>query len=544
MKKLWRWKKSSFSIIYLQRKFFNLWLVIIKVIENVLSSLIKTMLNININDLSITTLKGRKLLDSFSFNLNEGDKIALIGEEGNGKSTLLKIIAGIDVSNYVSYSGTIKANGKIGYLPQKIEDEYLDKTTIEYIGEDIDYNFLYSLIVDLNIDANLLEDRIVRSLSGGEKVKIALLKILYEQANILLLDEPTNDLDLKTLIWLEEFIKSHKQPIIFISHDETLLENCANGILHLEQFKRKSESKITFSGNTYKEYISYRDDFINHNNMVARKQRKELDKQLEKFRQIYQKVDHAQATISRQDPHGAQLLKKKIKTLKAQEDKFEIKKENLTKIYEPEEAIDIFFEDIKLNPNKVILDLHLSELKIDDRVLSKNINLHVLGKDKICIIGSNGAGKSTLIKKIYNELINREDIKLGYMPQNYYELMNYDISPIDYLMINREYKELSKVQSYLGALRFTSEEMSHKIIELSEGQKCKILLIKMILDGSNVLLLDEPSRNLSPLSNPVVRNILNEFKGSIISVSHDRKFIEEVIEDVYELNEDGLKHIY
>lgn len=499
------------------------------------------MLNINISDLCITTLKGRKLLDSFSFNLNEGNKVALIGEEGNGKSTILKIIAGIDVGDYVTYKGSITSNGKIGYLSQKIDDDYLDQTTINFLGEDIDYNYLYSLIVDMNIDASLLEDRVIRSLSGGEKVKIALLKILYNQANILLLDEPTNDLDLKTLIWLEEFIKTSKLPIIFISHDETLLENCATSILHIEQFKRKSEPKITYCGSGYKDYLKYREDFINHNNMVARKEKQELNKQLEKYRKLYQKIDYAQKTITRQDPHSGQVLKKKMHALKAQEDKLDIRKQNMTKVYESEEAIDIFFDDVNINPNKVILDLNIDELKIDNKVLSKNIQLHVEGKDKICIIGFNGAGKSTLIKKIYEYLKNRDDIKLGYMSQNYYEIMDYHLTPVEYLMIDREYKEKSKVQNYLGALRFTTEEMSHKISELSEGQKCKVLIIKMILDGCNVLLLDEPSRNLSPLSNPVVRNILDKFKGTIISVSHDRKFIEEVVDKVYELNIDGLK---
>lgn len=501
------------------------------------------MLNLNVNNLSITTLKGRKLLDSFSFSLNEDDKIALIGEEGNGKSTILKIIAGIDVSDYVNYTGQITCNGKIGYLSQKIDDKYLNLTTIEYLGDELDYNYLYSIIADMNIDSSLLEDRIISSLSGGEKVKIALLKILYEQANILLLDEPTNDLDLKTLIWLEEFIKSSRLPIIFVSHDETLIENCSNGILHLEQFKRKSESQITYSGSNYSEYIKYRNDFINRNNMIAKKQRLDLNKQLEKYRQIYQKVEHRQKTITRQDPHGGQLLKKKMRALKSQEDKLENKKDNLTNFYEPEEAIDIFFEDIKINPNKVILDLHLDELKVEDKVLSKNIDLHVLGKDKICIIGFNGVGKSTLIKKIYDLLKDRDDIKVGYMPQNYYELLNYDLSPVEYLMIDRKYEDRSKVQSYLGALRFTTEEMTHRIFELSEGQKCKILLVKMILDGSDVLLLDEPSRNLSPLSNPVIRNILYNFNGCIISISHDRKFIEEVADKVYELNSDELKFL-
>ena len=276
---------------------------------------------------------------------------------------------------------------------------------------------------------------------------------------------------------------------------------------------------------------------------MAKKEKQELNKQLERYRQIYQKVDHEQRTISRGDPHGGQLLKKKMHALKSQEDKLEIKKENMTQKYEPEEAIDIFFENVEINPNKVIIDTKINQLSIDDKVLSNNIELFVRAKEKVCIIGDNGAGKSTLLKTIHKTLINRNDIKLGYMPQNYYEVMDYNLTPVEYLMIDREYSQRSKVQSYLGSLRFTTEEMEHKILELSEGQKCKILLVKMILDEDNVLLLDEPSRNLSPLSNPVLRNILNNYNGCIISVSHDRKFIEEVIDTVYELSCDGLRKI-
>ena len=189
----------------------------------------------------------------------------------------------------------------------------------------------------------------------------------------------------------------------------------------------------------------------------------------------------------------------------------------------------------------MILDLNLDELKIENHLLSKDIHLKVLGNDKICIIGDNGVGKTTLMKIIINELKNKSEIKIGYMPQNYYEVMDYDITPVDYLWDGYSIKDKAKVQSYLGALKFTTEEMTHNISELSQGQKCKILLIKMILDKCDVLLLDEPSRNLSPLSNPKVREILNKYKGCIISISHDRKYIDEVVDKVYELNKDGLK---
>lgn len=496
---------------------------------------------LKIDNLTITDHKGRKLLDSFSFVLNDNDKIAMIGEEGNGKSTILKIIAGIDVSSYVSYTGNIITDSKIGYLKQSLGEDELEKDVLNYIDEDMDYNHLYSILSDININESLLYDRKMKSLSGGERIKIALLKILYEDPDILLLDEPTNDLDIRTLIWLENFINVSDLPIIFVSHDEVLLENCANGILHLEQLKRKTEPSMTFSGNGYRQYIQYRNDYISRNNMIARKEKKEYEKQLEKWRKFYQKLEHAQNTVSRQDPSTGRLLKKKMKNLKSQQRRYENEKGDMRKLYEPEEAIDIFFDKVEINPNKVIVEIEDMQLKTGNRILSDHIDLKVLGKDKICIIGDNGSGKSTLIKRIAKDLLEREDIKAAYMPQNYYEVMDYDLTPVEYLCESDSLKLKAKVQSYLGALRFTSEEMQHSIRELSEGQKCKILIIRMILDKANVLILDEPTRNLSPLSNPIFRKILNEYNGCIISVSHDRKYIDEVIDRVYELDHYGLK---
>ena len=160
---------------------------------------------LKINNLTVTTLKGRELIKNFSFVLNEGDKTALIGEEGNGKSTLLKIMAGIDVSEYVSYTGDIISTDHVAYLPQKIDDIYLNDNVTSFIcgNREPDYPKLYQLIKTTGISPDLL-DRTVGTLSGGEKVKISIMKLLYGDPDILLLDEPTNDLDLKTLIWLEE----------------------------------------------------------------------------------------------------------------------------------------------------------------------------------------------------------------------------------------------------------------------------------------------------------------------------------------------------
>ncbi|MBQ2583427.1 MAG: ABC-F family ATP-binding cassette domain-containing protein, partial [Erysipelotrichaceae bacterium] len=267
---------------------------------------------LKIDELTIITHKGRKLVEGFSFVLNQDDKVALIGEEGNGKSTILKVIAGVDTKDYVTCSGEIRCDGRIAYLPQSIPEKDLELPVPFFIDGEPDYNLIYSLCARIDIDPDLISMRPVKTLSGGEKVKISLLKILYEDPDILLLDEPSNDLDLKTLIWLEEFIRSCRVPLIFVSHDETLLENCATGILHLEQLKRKSEPHLGYQGVGYREYTESREAFISRNNMIAAKEKNQLAKQMERWRKIYQKVEHQQRTISRQDPHGGRLLKKKM----------------------------------------------------------------------------------------------------------------------------------------------------------------------------------------------------------------------------------------
>ena len=144
------------------------------------------------------------------------------------------------------------------------------------------------------------------------------------------------------------------------------------------------------------------------------------------------------------------------------------------------------------------------------------------------------------IRMMKDVIMSDDSVHAGYMPQNYDEVMDFDISPVEFLKKEGTREEISRIRTHLGSLKFTAEEMEHDIRELSEGQKCKILLLKLILDGCNVLIMDEPTRNLSPLSNPQVRKMLIEYGGCIIAVSHDRKFIENVCDKVYMLDEDGL----
>lgn len=504
---------------------------------------------LELKNLTITTHKDRCLLKNFSFVLNKNDKIAIIGEEGNGKSTLLQAIVSLNlVKDYVNVEGHInKNNAQCGYLAQSLSPiwnecdffEFLvkenpnDELELEQYNE---YPELTRCLAEVDLNVTFLQDsKLVKTCSGGEKVKLQLAKLLNKKPDFLLLDEPTNDLDLKTLIWLEEFIKNQPMPILFISHDETLLENCANGIIHLEQLKRKTESSWTVEHIGYRAYCEKRSYHVERTNRIASKEKAEYNQQLERYRKLYQRVDHELNSVSRQNPHGGQLLKKKMKSVKALGSRLENKE--LTSKVEPEEAIDLFFEPISLHANKVILDIHLNTLEMKNKVLCKDLDLYVKGNEHIVIIGQNGTGKTTLIKKILEILKLRTDIKVGYCPQYYGELLPMDKTPIEFLLTDLEYTMKSKIQTYLGSLKFTPDEMEHPLHNLSYGQRCKVLLVYLVIHQFDVLILDEPTRNMSALSTPVIRKIFSEFKGCIISVSHDRKFIDEVCDTVYEIKD-------
>ena len=277
----------------------------------------------------------------------------------------------------------------------------------------------------------------------------------------------------------------------------------------------------------------------------AMSDRREKELRDEKYQKVYQSVQSALGNCSRQAPAVAKNLKDKMHTVKSMGRRFEKADENMTEMPEQEEAIFFKLGDksASIPAGKTVMEYHLPKLQTPDgeRTLSEKIDLKIRGSEKICIVGANGAGKTTLLKKIAEELQNRTDVHTEYMPQNYEEQLNLDLTPVEYLAPSGDKKEQTKVRTYLGSLKYTTDEMEHSIRELSGGQKAKVLLLKMSLSGANVLVLDEPTRNFSPLSGPVIRKMLREFPGAIISISHDRRYVEEVCDKVYVLSETGLK---
>ena len=500
---------------------------------------------IQLNGVSIyLTLNGRALVSDISFTLNHGDRTVIIGEEGNGKSTLLKLIYDPAlVSDHTEYTGSISKMGhKLGYLSQELLPNELTKSVSDFIDITEDIWRAESLAAELGLDPFIVHDtRPVSTLSGGERVKLRLVKILLDEPDMLLLDEPTNDIDIETLEWLEDLIKRFEGGVLFVSHDETLIENTANAVIHLEHIHHKKYCRHTVANMPYREYIDSRERQMLHQEQVASKEREQQEKKEARWQEIYDKVEKAQRNVSRQDPSTGRLLKKKMHSVMSQGRRLEKERESMTELPVTERQIFLDLPPVEMPRKKEILRFKTDGLFAPngDR-LTEGFELSVDAAEHIAIIGRNGVGKTTLLRLIEAELTKRKDIRLFYMPQNYFDLLDENATPVEFLAPSLEKSAITEARTYLGSVRFTSDEAESPIGRLSGGQKAKLMFVKMALDGYNVLLLDEPSRNFSPLSNPVIRSILRAFGGCIISVSHDRKYIRQVCDKVYLLGESGL----
>ena len=206
------------------------------------------------------------------------------------------------------------------------------------------------------------------------------------------------------------------------------------------------------------------------------------------------------------------------------------------------EQIQLFFSDVQPLPaSKVLIQLEKENLSIGERVLAQRLQLTVRGQDKIGIIGPNGVGKSTLLAKFQQLLGAKREISLGFMPQDYHKKLQLNLSPVAYLSQTGQKEELQKIQSHLASLNFSYPEMHHQIRSLSGGQQGKLLLLDLVLHKPNFLLLDEPTRNFSPTSQPEIRKLFASYPGGLITVSHDRRFLKEVCTSIYHLTEKGLE---
>lgn len=477
----------------------------------------------------------RPLIRDLSFTLADSQRLAVIGEEGNGKSALLKaIICPETLQSWADVQGTIRFTGeRIGYLEQEAPGAWADRPAYSVCleneafantdaGELAEYSRMLSMDPDL-----CWSETPFGLLSGGEKVRLRMLLLLCGKPTMLLLDEPGNDLDLDAIQALERFLLSCSRPVLYVSHDEQLLKATATQVLHLESLHGRAEPKWTWMKEPYERYAENRRSQLDRQEALWKADQREKRIQAEKLQRIENAVEHAQASISRQDPHGGRLLKKKMKAVKSLEHRYEREAENEVERPAEEYAMYAMFHDAEPIPQgKRVIDFHLDQLKAGREVLASPVDLQIRGSEKILLTGRNGCGKTTLMRMIADRLTEDPSLRVALMPQHYEDALDITQTPVAFLNTDGSKETMTQIRAALIAMKFSRDELEHPIGSLSGGQKAKVLLLSLMMKKPNVLLMDEPTRNLSPLSAPVMREVIRSFPGAVLCITHDRILID------------------
>ncbi len=491
----------------------------------------------------------RPLIRDLSFTLAGTERLAVIGEEGNGKSALLQAVVRPEaLSRWAEVSGSVRAPGeRIGYLAQESPPDWNDRPAYSLCLEDpafaeTDPGDLAALCRRLSVDLELCwSDTPFGLLSGGEKVRLRLLLLLCGRPTMLLLDEPGNDLDLDAILALERFLLDCGLPVLYVSHDEELLRATATQVLHLESLHGRAEPRWTWAKEPYAAYVVNRRNQLDRQEQIWKGEQRERKIREEKFRRIENAVAHAQENISRGDPHGGRLLKKKMKAVKSLEHRYEREQESAAEKPAEEFSMTALFRDAAPVPNgKGVLDLDLDRLAAGGRVLAEGVRLRIRGSEKVLIVGNNGSGKTTLLRLIEEKLRADPGLRTALMPQHYEDGLDFSQTPVDYLNTDGSKEQKTSIRASLIAMKFSRDELDHPIRSLSGGQKAKVLLLKLMMAHPDVLLMDEPTRNLSPLSAPVMREMIRTFPGAVVCVTHDRLLMQDWPGRVLRLAADGL----
>lgn len=508
-----------------------------------------------------------EILRDVTFNINEGDKVGLIGPNGEGKSTLFKILT--KQLDYDSGELFLDKNKTLGYLSQNLSldsentiyDEMLSvfsslteledkiKTLEEKLNEPYDDSkeeYHNKLIKDYTLSQELYENRggytfrgeisrvlkglgfleedfnnQIINLSGGQKTRLALCKLLLRKPDLLLLDEPTNHLDLEAIEWLEEYLNGYKGTFFVISHDRFFLDSVTNTTFEL------IGGKIHCYNASYTKFLELRKKDIEARLKAYNLQQAEIKRQeeiIEKFRS-FNREKSVRAAESRQ------------KAL-----------DKMDRLEAPEvikEASKISFETLVKSGNDV---LHIENLKKSyDSLLFENVNLDLKRGEKVALIGENGRGKTTLFKIIMGMLKQDsgsvslgKNVFTGYYDQEQSNL-NLHKTIIDEVWDDFPNLTTTEVRNYLASFLFTGDDVFKEISLLSGGEKCKINLLKLMLSKANLLLLDEPTNHLDIMSREALEDAILSYDGTLIVISHDRYFLNKVINKIVELQENGLK---
>jgi ATP-binding cassette subfamily F protein 3 len=498
------------------------------------------------------------ILENISFQIDENDKIGLVGLNGTGKSTLLKILAG--KLGYDSGNLSFSKGINVGYLAQgekfesnetigeafssifldlqnqekelrKMEklmsspDVYNDKTQLESLMHRYSILFenyknnggfeIQSRIRGVLNGLGFNDDNIlISTLSGGQKTRLALGRLLLESPDLLLLDEPTNYLDLESIQWLEGFLKDYNKALIVVSHDRFFLDNVTNKIFELKNFQLS-----IYNGN-YTEYIKKKiamEEVLKKHEELKKKEIERLKKNIQTF-------------ISHRNYVQAESRRKRLEELLPKS----ISNNNTS-------SIKLRF-DISQSSGKEILQIEDLCFSYGEKNILNNLNLKVFRGERIGIIGPNGIGKSTLLKIIAGQLEPQEgNMLFGHQVKPvYFDQEQQNLSPdstvLDEVWDSAPGLGLTEIRTFLASLLFFGDEVNKSINVLSGGEKSRVALGKAILQGANLLLLDEPTNHLDMESKEQLEDALKDFTGTIIAVSHDRYFLTKIATRIWEFD--------
>jgi ATP-binding cassette subfamily F protein 3 len=518
---------------------------------------------IDVNNLSVL-FGGTPIFSNVGFKLTPGNRVGLIGKNGAGKSTLLRVISGEQ-----EYEGVlaIDKQAKIGFLKQDIDfnkgktildEAYLAFTEIKSIEKKLvqihkqldlrtdyesqEYNDLLHELDDLNHRFELIggysykgeTERILQGLgfnrndfdkqtdtfSGGWRMRIELAKLLLQKNDILLLDEPTNHLDIESIIWFENFLKSFQGIVLVVSHDRMFLDTVTNRTIEI------SLGGIYDFKKPYTKYMEIRKELIEKQLQAQKNQEKQIkqtEQLIERFRYKASKAAFAQSLIKKLD-----------------------KLERIEVDATENSVMNVRFPSTD-HPGKVIFTLDKISKSYGDNVVLKDVELLFERGKRIAFVGQNGMGKTTLAKILVNEIPYEgkleigHNVKIGYFAQNQSDYLNGENTLLQEMETAANDTNRIKIRSMLGSFLFGGDAVEKKVKVLSGGERNRLALCKMLLTPFNVLIMDEPTNHLDMLSKQVLKKALIDFGGSLIVVSHDRDFLQGLVEKVYEFREHQIK---
>ncbi|UNZ00195.1 ABC-F family ATP-binding cassette domain-containing protein [Zhouia spongiae] len=519
---------------------------------------------LNVHNLSVS-FSGEVLFDEVSFRLNPGDRVGLIGKNGAGKSTMLKLLS----KEYEADTGVIATDKEvqIGFLKQDIdfvkgrtvlEEAYqafeeikglelkIDKinhllaTRTDYESEEyhqlmVDLNDVthrYEVLGGYNYQGNTEKvlqglgfrredfNKLTDSFSGGWRMRIELAKLLLQDNDVLLLDEPTNHLDIESIIWLEQFLNTYSGAVVIVSHDKMFLDNVTNRTIEI------SLGKIYDYNKPYSKYLELRAEMREQQMNAQKNQEKQIqqtEKLIEKFRAKASKASMAQSLIKKLD----------------RIDRIEVDDEDNA-------VMNVRFP-VSVQPGKVVLEAEGASKNYGEKEVLKNVDLLVERGSKTAFVGQNGQGKTTLAKMIVGEtdytgtLKLGHNVQLGYFAQNQADYLDGEKTVLDTMLDAATDGNRVKVRDMLGSFLFRGDEVDKKVKVLSGGERNRLALCKMLLHPFNVLVMDEPTNHLDIKSKNVLKGALQNFEGTLILVSHDRDFLQGLTNKVYEFRDRKIK---